>query len=188
MAEFLTYFITYLLGLTTGFVAFLIYGVYQVRELKQKRDNLVGEVKKKALEMEAQSTSIKERLTQASKLAQTQAQLRSQVELPSKNSTHSKHKNGLISEIQDLEQQKIDILKTILAEGFNPVITVVHEGGAKQEVPLSDYVAAAQETVNASSGDKRNEVKPLVTNNPDLPKQVGKFFVHKGGKPDGTIH
>lgn len=190
MGEVVAMIMMYLLGFGMGFGVFIAYGAYQMGKLKKKKDDLLEEVKKRAADLDAKSSSIKERLAQASKLAQAQADLRSQAEMPSKNSTHSRHKNGLISEIQLLEQQKIDILKTILAEGFNPVITVVHDGGTKQEVPLSEYVSAAQSNVDALAGGKRNEAPPATTTDggQDMPKQVGKFFVYKGGKPDGTVH
>jgi hypothetical protein len=190
MSEVIPMLFMYLLGLGMGFGAFVAYGSYQVGKLKKKRDELFEEVKKKAMDMESKTSSIRERLAEASKLAQVQADLRSQAEMPSKNSTHSRHKNGIISEIQLLEQQKLDILRTILAEGFNPVITVVHDGGAKQEVSLSEYVAAAQSTVDAIAGGKPSSSTPppTVTEGSDLPRQVGKFFVYRGGKPDGTVH
>jgi hypothetical protein len=188
MNEVIPMLFMYLLGFGMGFGAFVAYGAYQMGKLKKKKDELLEEVKRRAADLEAKSSSIRDRLAQASALAQTQADLRSQAEMPSKNSTHSKHKNGLISEIQSLEQQKLDILRTILAEGFNPLITVVHDGGTKQEVSLSEYVAAAQSNVDALAGGKRNETPAPTPSDPNLPKQVGKFFVHKGGKPDGTVH
>lgn len=189
MGEVVAMIMMYLLGLGMGFGIFVVYGAYQVGKLKKKKDDLLEEVKRRAADLDAKSSSIKERLAQASKLAQAQADLRSQAEMPSKNSTHSRHKNGLISEIQLLEQQKIDILKTILAEGFNPVITVVHDGGTKQEVPLSEYVSAAQSNVDALGGKRDETPTPTTTDGgPDLPRQVGKFFVYRGGKPDGTVH
>jgi hypothetical protein len=189
MAEVLSHLLMYLLGFGMGFGVFVAYGSYQVRKLRKKRDDLFEEVKKKALEMETRSSSIRDRLAQASKLAQVQAELRMQAEMPSKNATHSRHKNGLISEMNDLELQKLDILRTILAEGFDPVITVVQDNGSKQDVPLSEYVATAQLTVDAIMGGKTPEAPPVTTNgNPDLPRQAGKFFVYKGGKPDGTTH
>jgi len=179
----------YLLGFGMGVGVFMAYGTYQMDKFRKKKNELLEEVKRRAADMDAKSASIKDRLAQASKLAMTQAELRSQAEMPSKNSTHSKHKNGLISEIQSLEQQKIDILKTILAEGFNPIITVVQDGGAKQEVPLSEYVGAAQATVDAALGTKPNvPPTPPTDSGPELPRQIGKFMVHKGGKPDGTVH
>lgn len=189
MSEIVPMLFMYLLGFGMGFGAFVAYGAYQMNKLQKKKDGLLQEVKKRAAELDAKSSSIKERLAQASKLAHAQADLRAQAEMPSKNSTHSRHKNGLISEIQLMEQQKLDILRTILAEGFNPVITVVHDGGTKQEVPLSEYVAAAQVNVDALAGKKNEAPPPVATDGgSDVPKQVGKFFVYKGGKSDGTVH
>lgn len=184
------FFLTLIFGGMLGFGVFALYGSYQVDQLKKRREDLYRQVKEKAAEMEAKTLSIKERLQKASEIASAQADLRAQAELPSKNATHSRHKNGIISEISNLEQQKIDILKTILAEGYDPAITVVHDGGTKQEVALSEYVAMAQQNVDAAGGTKKTPppIPPPPGDSVDSPKQVGRFFVYKGGKPDGTVH
>jgi hypothetical protein len=188
---FLALVLIFLLGAITGAGAFMAYGVYQVTKFRKKRSDLVEEIKKEAAKLDERTTSIKERLTKASQLAQAQMDLRNAAEQPSKNATHSKYKNGVISEINDLEQQKLDILRTILAEGFNPIITVVQDGGMKEEIPLSEYVTSAQQNMDAAMGSRKDAPLPPPkppTTQDNNPKQMGKFFVYKGGKPDGTTH
>lgn len=179
-------FFAFLLGIAFGLGCFLAYGAYQVHKIQKTRDKLLGELKKKAEEAQLKSDSIKERLVKASELAQAQMALRAQAEMPSKNALHSQYKNGLVAEIADLEQKKLDLLKTVLAEGFDPVITVVNDNGSKEEMALSEYVNVAL----ADLGQRRPSEKLPETppTSPGEPKRAGKFIVYTGGKNDGTTH
>jgi hypothetical protein len=113
-------------------------------------------------------------------------ELRAQAEMPSKNAVHSKYKNGLVAEINEIEQQKLEILRTVLAEGFDPMITVLHDGGGKEEIPLSAYVLTSQQAVDSGAGKKQEAAPHPGMDQP--PRKVGKFFIYKGGKDDGTTH
>ena len=171
----------FILGALFGSSAVFSYGLYQIHKIKRVKENLLGQIKAKATEMEQKKDSIKDRLIKASEIAQTQMALRAQLEMPSKNALHSRYKNGLGGELQELEQKKLDLLRTVLAEGFDPTITVINEAGAKTEVPLSSYVNDAAVALNTSLGNP-----PSV--DPNLPKRTSKFVLYKGGKDDGTTH
>jgi hypothetical protein len=190
MMDLLGYAVIFVWGMLIGVTAFVGYGMYQVRKIKKAKTSLLEEVKKKAVDLEQKYGSVKDRLLKAAQIAQTQMELRSQAEMPSKNSLHSKYKNGLAAEINELEQQKLDVLKSVLAEGFNPMITVIHDGGSKEELPLSDYVLMSQDAVNSIAGNKKEVTPPPPPTSPEsvAPKKVGKFFVYSGGKDDGKAH
>lgn len=188
MAELLAYVFMFLLGMVVGTGMFVGYGLYQVDKIKKAKATLIEELKKKVVTEDEKRTSIKERLIQASKIAQAQMELRAQAEMPSKNAVHSKYKNGLVHEINEMEQQKLDILRTVLAEGFDPMITVLHDGGTKEEIPLSAYVATAQSTADGGMGKKETATPPPHPGMDQPPRKAGKFFVYKGGKDDGTSH
>jgi hypothetical protein len=176
----------FLFGLAVGAGMFMGYGWYQMNKIKKVKDLLMNQIRQKAAEMDGKRDSIKDRLVKASELAQDQASIRAQIEMPSKNALHSRHKNGLVAELQDLEQQKLDLLKTVLAEGFDPTITVINESGARQEIPLSTYVNQATVALNDSLGTSDATPPPAPEDN--QPKKVGKFIIYKGGKDDGTTH
>jgi hypothetical protein len=178
------YALMFLLGLLSGSAMFMGYGVYQFASLKKKRDSLMSQIKTKVKESDEKSTSIKDRLLKAAELAQAQVALKAQIEMPSKNALHSKYKNDLVHEIQDMEQRKLDLLTTILAEGFDPTITVVNETGKKEEIPLSSYVGQASRILSEYMGNQ----PPPLPNDPNQPRKAGKFIVYKGGKDDGTTH
>jgi hypothetical protein len=174
--------IVFLMGVLFGAGCFMGYGWYHVNKIRKVKDALLNQIKAKAEEMDRQKNSIKERLTKASELAQQQMALKAQMEMPSQNALHSKYKNGLVGELQDMEQQKLDLLKTVLAEGFDPMITVVSETGVKTEIPLSTYVNEATVLLNESVGTKPAAPEVL------QPKKAGKFIVYQGGKDDGKSH
>jgi hypothetical protein len=159
---------------------------YHYNKAKKSKEVSMADAMKKLAEMGQKDRSIKDRLTQAGKLAALQLDLRAQVDMPSKNALHSKYKNGIAAEIADIEQQKLDILRTVLAEGVDMMITVVHDGGERGEILLSQYVAQAQVAFNEHAGIKPEAVPTAPGQG--QPKKVGKFFVYNGGKNDGTVH
>ena len=181
----------FMLGVLMGCAVFTAYGIYQVNKLKKQKESITDQLQKRITDMKTKEAFIKERLSKAAELAQKQQELHSQAEQPSKNATHSRYKNGLIAEITSLEKQKIDVLQSILTEGFNPIITLTHDNGAREDIPLSEYLAAAQLNMNNLTSSKNDEPVPQpppTSAGTEPPKQIGKFFVYKGGKPDGTTH
>lgn len=187
--EILAYVLVFLLGMLTGSGMFIAYGMWQVRKIRRASKVLAEKIKEEALKIEQKATSIKERLTEASNIAKAQLEIRAQIEMPSKNALDSKFKNGLMLELNDMEVKKLDILRTILGDGFDPTITVIKDGGHKEDVPLSMYVAEAQRIVDVALGKPTSSTSPpLPPIEDDQPKKVGKFFIYKGGRDDGTSH
>lgn len=184
--------LSFCLGVLAGAGLFIVYGTYQIIKLKRAKSNILKKIKDKMDEINTtaltsvknsdKGNSIKDRLMQAARLCETQNELRAQAELPSKNSLHSRHKNGLIKEVQDLEAQKISILKTVLGDGFDPMITVIKEGGVTEEILLSTYVIQSEEILNAN-------LPPPSPESNNGPRKAGKFVIYNGGKnDDGTTH
>ncbi|CAM6003918.1 unnamed protein product [Sphagnum balticum] len=139
-------------GMLFGASLVMLYGWYQLNKMKKIKDVLLKQIKAKAAEIDQKKETIKERLLKASDIAQAQMSVRAQMDMPSKNALHSKYKNDLMLELQEMEQQKLDLLRTILIEGYNPMITVLNESGKKTEMPLSEYVDEATGALNASLG------------------------------------
>jgi hypothetical protein len=177
-------------GMCIGAAITMAYAYWQVRKMTKVKETLMETIKRKATEMDEKKESIKGRLTKASELAHAQMAIRAQLDMPSKNALHSRYKNDLGLELQQMEAQKLDLLRTVLAEGFDPMITVMHDNGSREEVPLSAYVLTATQQLNAQTGN----IPPPPPNGenqaqlPGEPKKVGKFILYKGGKDDGTTH
>jgi hypothetical protein len=168
--------IGFFLGIVATITGFMLYAMITVRKLKAAKKNIVDELRKKLDEQDAKRESIIARLKQAQAITEQQLDIRAATDQPSKNALHSRYKNGLISDIKKLEEEKIAILQSILNDGFDPTISVIDETGQKQELPLSHFVSKAAATT------------PPPTPDPNAPKRVGKFVVVKGGKDDGTVH
>lgn len=125
--------------------------------------------------------SVNSRMKKVKEITQEQLSLQSGAQGPQKNALHGRYKNGLIGRIKELETEKNDILKSILADGFDPEITVMDEAGVVTNIKLSEFMAQNGITMPP----KQEPVKPAPS-----AKQVGKFTVYRGGKDDGgnTTH
>jgi len=168
--------IGFFLGIVTTITMFMIYALVTVRKLKATKKNIVDELRKKLDEQDGKRESIIIRLKKAQAITEQQLDIRAATDQPSKNALHSRYKNGLISDIKKLEEEKLAILQSILDDGFDPTISVIDEAGQRQELPLSHFV------------NKAAAVTPPPAQDPNVPKRVGKFVVVKGGKDDGTVH
>jgi hypothetical protein len=172
------YLISFLIGVFCGTGIFLGYGIYHISKIRASQDGLVTQIKNKSKEMISKRDAIKDRLIKASEIAHSQAAMRAQIEMPSKNALHSKYKNDLIGEILQLEQEKLDILRTVLAEGYDPIITTITETGKREEMTLSAYVNLASSSLGSFKGG----------NDINVPKKTAKFTILKGGKDDGQVN
>lgn len=71
--------------------------------------------------------------------------------------------------VEVLEDEKVQLLESILADGLDPVISTMDASGNISNMKLSEYM----------SGPARPEPRQ----EPKI-RQMGKFTVYKGGKPD----
>jgi hypothetical protein len=161
--------VSFSVGMVVGAGIPLGYGFYLMRKYQRIKKRLLNNKETGGFDPE----SVKLRLLKAGDIAQQQSDLRVLIDMPSKNALHSKHKNQLIRDIAVLEGEKIAILQTIVADGFDPTIATQNDRGEREEVPLSQYIQDA----NAILG------KNFPGAVPD-PKKGGKLTVIKGGKPD----
>ena len=171
----------YVLGMVSAVLLFIGYGYYTLHKMKKLKNKIVEELKKKLAEatpsgedIAAKRESIIARLKQAQAITEQQLDIRDATDQPSKNALHSRYKNGLVGDIKKLEEEKLAILKSILDDGFDPTISVRDDNGDVRELPLSHFVN------NSAATEKPTD--------PNAPKRVGRFVIHKGGKDDGTAH
>ena len=74
--------------------------------------------------------------------------LRKAIDITLRQSTiNVKGDNEKLLEYNNLELEKLSILKTILADGFDPPITIRYNTG-DQEMPLSSYIASMQKLLH----------------------------------------
>lgn len=159
-------------GLLTATIIIVGYGMYKLRQLSKARDKIIGELQKSAQDAEKSLKNVTERLNKAREITEKQLGLLGQIDQPSKNALHSKWKNDLNHEVRKLEDEKNEILRSILKDGYDPTITILNANDQKETIKLSDYLARIGLT-------KEDPAPP--SDDPNGPKKVGKFMVYSGG-------
>ena len=188
----------FLLGLIAGVgfsIAYVFYVAYRaknkleekVKLLKEKLNRSIppaDEVKsnedllQQLLNTREDVRSIRDRLAKAQEITRQQLDLRDQASQPSKNSMHSKWKNGLIGEKNALEEEKKAILESILKDGHDPFVMVLdEETGSTKKIPLSEFLGRPSSQNTDQKNIERESSAPEITNK-------HKFVVIKGGKDD----
>ena len=166
----------YVLGFLTGAISLIIVTIAIAKRSFNKR--------KKELETGKKPESVGARLKQVKDITTEQLDLQGQISGPQKNGLHGRHKNGLVARLKELESQKTEILKSIVADGFDPEITVMDETGVVTNIKLSEFLA--QNGVVMPPVVPKPEAPKVPAGPPPAPKQHGRFMVHKGGKDDGS--
>lgn len=103
-----------------------------------------------------------------------QLDLRGQLDQPQKNALHGKHKNGISARIKELEEEKLSLLRQVLASGYDPSIGTIDENGEIKKMKLSEYMAEYDLLDKEVSDKSKTAEKPVKKENP--------FKVIEGGK------
>jgi hypothetical protein len=185
----------FIVGLLLGVGGTLAYGGYLLRKAQKELTKTLNEgspVKEKTKVTDAdrvEYAKYKPRLDRAAQITQEQAELMAQIDQPSKNALHSKFKNGLVAEAKRLEEEKTELLRSIVADGYDPEVVVQTPEGMRRML-LTEYLASLGYDFRNLKGTATNkEAAPQAeSENGEEPavRKVGNFFVIKGGKPDTT--
>ncbi len=135
------------------------------KSLEKKKAELKEKVKK--------AESLESRMKRVKEITNEQVELAQRADGPQKNSLDGKYKNGIIREMKRLDEEKNDILKSILTDGHDPELTTIDEAGVVSRMKLSEYMAYM-----GIKMDPPKSQQPKV-------EQVGKFTVIRGGRDDG---
>jgi hypothetical protein len=190
-------FAIWLSGAFSGAIATVIYGLYlnrkdraklatETKKLRDELDKKIENIKKQAKKID-EGDVVNERLARVGDITERQLALQAQASLPSKNAVHSKHKNGVIREIQALEDEKAMILQSILDDGFDPMVVALNEKDERENIKLSEYMAKNGLSVPKSDTSETKTPANIPTETlPGEPRKAGKFLVYKGGKSDSS--
>lgn len=161
--------LVYLSGVISGVIVAMGFVLY-VGQRSMKKS-----IEKKKTELDGLK-SINERLSKVKELTEQQLNLQSGAEGPQKNALHGRYKNGLGQEIEFLEEQKVEILKSIVKDGFDPEISTMGHDGVITKGKLSAFLTERGISLDDAPTEKEN------------PRS--KFTVYRGGKGDGgeTVH
>lgn len=159
--------VIFLLGVVLGYAISIMHMLYLgVKAMNKKVEN---------------AKSINDRLKRVKEITNEQMDLNAQIDGPQKNAMDGKYKNGMISKLKKLEEEKNDVLRSILVDGHDPELTTVDTTGVVTKMKLSEYMAYMGISVEPA----KKETKKSTT-----AERIGRFTVVKGGKNDdsGTTH
>lgn len=161
----------YILGMFTGALLF------KIQQIRVGNETLKEKIKAASAKLNA-SSSLDDRMKRVREITEEQLDMLQRSDGPQKNSLDGRYKNRLNRTVKDLEEEKNDILRSILDDGHDPEITSMGPDGIVTKMKLSEFmvdngISAAKTT----KSDKAEEPKT---------RQVGKFTIYKGGKDDGS--
>lgn len=163
----------YMLGIITGAIGIVT--------MTLAHANKTAKNKLKALSTD--KPTVDQRMKKVKELVAEQLELSRRADGPQKNGLDGKYKNQLIRQLKALEEEKNDILRSIILDGEDPTLTTMDESGTVTQMKLSEYMAY----MGVTMAPKKETVAPK-----QEPKteRIGKFTVVKGGKDDGgnTTH
>lgn len=174
--------LSFVVGIALGAAALIGISFWLVKTDKKKVKQVTDAIKNEGKDFEM----AKQRLSEAGDIAARQLELMALIQAPSKNALHSKYKNDLVQEVRLLEEEKHAILRSIIKDGYDPIITVPGPGGVdKITCRLSEYMINNGIAVDVPPPAVPPESLP---ENVLRPTKGGKFFVIDGGKGKGTTH
>ncbi len=115
---------------------------------------------------------IKNGMQRLIEITNEQAKIIANIQEPSKNALHSKHKQQLVLRVTDLQEEKVDIIRIILSTGYDPKVVISGDDGKPESIHLSEYL----ERILAHLPPP----PPTTTDSKSIMR--GKFHVIKGGK------
>lgn len=154
----------YLIGVLTGAIALFTTTIYIGKKAMAKEQ----------FSVKPSRANIDDRLKKVREITDQQLALMQAADGPQKNSLDGKYKNSLNKTVKDLEEDKVEILKSILTDGFDPLITTQDPDGTILQMKLSKFMA-----------DTGITMSPTTPQSKPKSSQIGKFTIHKGGKDDG---
>lgn len=80
------------------------------------------------------------RFTVIEDIAKQQQEILTQIEGPLKGTSHAKYKQEMISQVNAMEAEKVEIFRTILADGVDPVLLTVDPDGIQDQAKMSEIV------------------------------------------------
>ena len=131
----------------------------------------ISEKKAKLQVAKKQADSLDARMKRVKDITKEQLALAQQADGPQKNGLDGKYKNGLIGQIKKLEEERNDVMRSLLKDGYDPELTTMDESGTVTRMKLSEYMAYM--------GINMEPTKPVKT-----AEQIGKFTVIRGGRDD----
>jgi len=140
----------FILGMIVGFMLANLIALmstsYRKRKIKillDKVDKDIEALEKRIKNQQTSQPSIKvnqARFDQAREISKQQEQLADKAAGPSTGASHSLWKNQVRGELIEMEREKMDIFRAIVADGFDPKLKVMVENGDVVERAMSECI------------------------------------------------
>ena len=160
MTEIFFLFIGMFIGLAVPVVAYLFFD-YQY--------NSSPEAKKKKQMM----SELKARMDRAKEISNEMSDIASRLDRPQRNALDGKYKNQILARFKALEEEKFEILKSIVKDGFDPELKTTTPDGFVTTMKLSEFLAQNNIFVEKEPPSTSAPTRPklsVVRNNDDLKK------------------
>lgn len=155
-------FLIYGLGIVTGFIIALAWGMHiaqrEQKKLQEKASQIVDKIKDE-MKKEAIWSSARQRFDKAAAIAEQQNDLLGRVDGPSRGALYSKWRNDVRGQLLELEREKMEIFRSILADGLDPLINVIGEGGDTTKKKMSEVVSDFEKAFPDYAPAKASEPK-----------------------------
>ena len=117
----------------------------------------------KELQKKSMIASAQRRFDKAVDITRQQMELVSTTEGPSKSASHPRWKNDIRRQLIEMEREKIDIFKSILADGVDPTVKTISPDNTETVKKMSEIVKEFEQIYN-------DEVGPSLPVNNKKPK------------------
>lgn len=162
MGEIVVILASFILGMVATLIILGVWTFFLYKKQNKEKIKVTEELDK----AKSGYASVKERLNKVRELTKVQMTLSSQVEIPQKNSLDGKFKNSFSKEVKKIEEEKAVILRSILADGYDPEVSTLGDSGT-ETMKLSQFLGSINSKESAT-------IVPI--------KKESKFSVLKGGK------
>lgn len=166
--------ILFICGFIVGIVSTFLILLYWGNRRYSKTLNALNETSEAFLKKTELVGSAKLRFNKIEDITADQLSLIKQLDMPSSSASHSRYKNTLIRQLSDMENEKIEIMRSIVKDGIDPVVSFSIDGEI-QKMKMSEAVTRHDAKSNVTKTDskiphKKNKLQ-LVTNNEDKPNE-----------------
>jgi len=110
--------------------------------------------------------SISWRYTIIEDITKKQIAIMSQLEAPTKSASHSKWKHNLIEQVEDMEVEKMNLFRSILAEGVDPILGCRKPSGELESLKMSEVLKRFDDHSASENPPTLPKVTKTDSNNP----------------------
>lgn len=127
------------IGFLMGLVVSFIVTIYLTTRALNKQDQEDREDIHELMEKMELIGSVKYRYKKIEEITDKQLDLVSRVDRPSASAAHSRYKNDIVGQLKALEDEKVDIMRSIVDDGIDPNITISIDG-EPQSMKMSEAI------------------------------------------------